>query len=148
MTKKFDGDDEDVDLLTELMNLKDEDLNNLTDDELEMKLEEEFLKIEKKYNLEGKEAPKKKFKKQKEKEKIIITIEEYAHKLGTLTAVQDRAMKEYKTAAFPELYENNKYSDDVDSKTPLLALSRPARVFSSLLQIEIQNSVDKKKKVN
>jgi hypothetical protein len=146
MTKDFDDDDKDLDLLTELMNLKDEDLNNLTDDELELKIEEEFSKIEQKYNLISEEKAKKKIK--KEKEKIIMPMEEYAHKLGTLTAVQDRAIKDYKTSAFPELYENNKFNDDVDSKIPLLALTRPAKVFSSLLQIEIQNSIDKKKKVN
>lgn len=145
MAKDFDDDDKDLDLLTELMNLKDEDLNNLTDDELELKIEEEFSKIEKKYNLISEEKIKNI---KKEKEKIIMPIEEYAHKLGTLTALQDRAIKDYKTSAFPELYENNKFNDDVDSKMPLLALTRPAKVFSSLLQIEIQNSIDKKKKVN
>lgn len=155
MTKKLT--DEDLDLLSELLALEESDEVKIDEAELEeglKKLEQELQFEEEKKsiifgkNLDKKPVPKKKKKKKPAKEKIVMPIEEYAAKFGTLTAAQERAIRDYKSTAFPELFSTSKHDDDVDSKTPLLALTRPAKILSSLLQIEVQGMLEKKKNAN
>jgi len=154
MTKKLT--DEDLDLLSELLALEESDIENIDDAEFE----ESFKKIESELNLiEGKKgsileknfdnkAKKPKKNKKPKKEKIVMSLEEYAVRFGTLTAAQERAIKDYKSTAFPELFAVSKHNDDVDSKIPLLALTKPAKMLSSLLQVEVQDMLQKKKNAN
>jgi hypothetical protein len=83
------------------------------------------------------------FKKTRKKEKIIIPIEDWPTKLTNTEMV---AYRQYKQQEFPELFETKKCEDDKASEVPCLALTKPARIFSALLETSIKFQREEKKK--
>ena len=155
MTKKID--DDELDLLSNLL-LTDEDedasLEGLNEEEelsklqAEMDAELDFYNEKNNIVYSKQKADQKSTKDLKQNKSVLMSFEEYEAKFGPLTQNHERAIKEYKTASFPELHENIKHNDDVESKTSLLALSRPAKILSSLIQMEVEKNKNKKKNMN
>lgn len=73
--------------------------------------------------------------KPKKNQSLIVPLEEYA---GYMNPSEEKAYRDYKRQQFPELFDVQGLEDDKASEVPSLALTRPARIFATLLEAKMK----------
>jgi hypothetical protein len=80
---------------------------------------------------------------------VVMPFEDWT-KLMPISAVEKKAISDYNQTKFPDLYEPRGIENDKFSTQPILALTKPARVYSTLLEAaiveEAKEKLKKKKK--